>query len=293
MPTNRQLNKAFMLRNALEVGVRLRAYRHANGIRIRMARNAMEMDTDGWSIAIGYLEKNGPRLEIWLDRFSGHKLRKLYAGVFFSKHENPTTVIKHVQSLWPVRTITDKDTVDHLDLELAMPLRKSEFKSPVLERYQNGPSYFGIYHSTLSQKKIDSGFCQRAVGFFEDIAFSLPNSRTQGEDRNDYSKTENRKLVASHVRRERSGYLAAECKIRDGYSCQVCRKNFEDVYGEIGVGFAEAHHIVALSKLRGPVKTRLVDLITVCADCHRMLHRMTGVPNDIKKLKTIIRRNKK
>jgi HNH endonuclease len=33
---------------------------------------------------------------------------------------------------------------------------------------------------------------------------------------------------------------------------------------------AEAHHIVPLSQLRESVKTRLEDLATVCANCHRL-----------------------
>ena len=55
--------------------------------------------------------------------------------------------------------------------------------------------------------------------------------------------------------------------------CEVCRFDFEVKYGERGVAFIECHHIVKLTKLRPHSKTRLEDLVLVCANCHRMLHR--------------------
>jgi predicted HNH restriction endonuclease len=48
---------------------------------------------------------------------------------------------------------------------------------------------------------------------------------------------------------DRSRLLAIECKIRDNYGCQVCGLRFEDTYGRLGVGYAEAHHRVPLSQL--------------------------------------------
>ena len=99
-------------------------------------------------------------------------------------------------------------------------------------------------------------------------------------------------MVTSHLRRERSRYLATERKIHDKYTCQVCGMRFKDIYGELGEDFAEAHHIIPLSKLRGSVKTRIEDLRTACANCHRMLHRMVGKRGDVEKLRAIVRKLK-
>jgi len=60
---------------------------------------------------------------------------------------------------------------------------------------------------------------------------------------------------------------------------------FSDQYGELGNGFAEAHHIEALNNLDDQVVTKVKDLITVCANCHRMLHRMKGLKEDWKTLR--------
>jgi len=70
--------------------------------------------------------------------------------------------------------------------------------------------------------------------------------------------------------------------------------DFATVYGKaLGGAFAEAHHKKPLGTLNAKVKTRLEDLITVCANCHRMLHRMEGKAGDITKLTSIVRKQRR
>jgi 5-methylcytosine-specific restriction protein A len=69
----------------------------------------------------------------------------------------------------------------------------------------------------------------------------------------------------------------------------VCDFDFARVYGELGVGFAECHHLVPLAELPGVRRTRLTDLAIVCANCHRMLHR-TRPTIAILELRTLMRR---
>ncbi len=63
---------------------------------------------------------------------------------------------------------------------------------------------------------------------------------------------------------------------------------FEDIYGPLGHRFAEAHHRQALASLDPAIPTKLEDLVTVCANCHRMLHRMDGEEGDLQKLRAIV-----
>lgn len=57
--------------------------------------------------------------------------------------------------------------------------------------------------------------------------------------------------------------------------CEVpgCGFDFARVYGALGAGFAEVHHLKPLSHLRRGQITTLNDLAIVCANCHRMIHR--------------------
>ena len=77
-----------------------------------------------------------------------------------------------------------------------------------------------------------------------------------------------------------------------GLTCAVCGFNFEETYGTFGKGFIEVHHIIPLhlsgsETVIDPEK----DLIPVCSNCHRMLHRNKGHPLSIDDLKKIIQEN--
>ncbi|AXE21207.1 hypothetical protein DR864_27435 [Runella rosea] len=71
-----------------------------------------------------------------------------------------------------------------------------------------------------------------------------------------------------------------------GYDCKVCGFNFEKVYGVWGKHWAEVHHLKPISeskvekKLTDPGK----DLVVVCANCHRMIHRRRGTALTIEEL---------
>ncbi|MCC6150455.1 MAG: HNH endonuclease [Planctomycetes bacterium] len=278
--------------NARAVAQELKLRCHDTPMRVRLPKGSAKTTTDGWSAAIGDLGKNGPRLEIWLDRFSGHTGRKLYACFRSSDKPAIARLTKNsIRELWPVRTISDKDTGDGSFVALAERLPASQFNAPIYERYRKAPSYFGIYDPTRATTGgISRAFCSSAVSFIEDVTRALPQSKALDPQREVYPKVENRKTVALHLRRERSRYLADQCKKRDNYKCQVCGLVFVKRYGSLGRDFAEAHHCVPLNKLTKIVETQLKDLVTVCANCHRMLHRMDGEKGDVAKLRRIVRK---
>lgn len=71
------------------------------------------------------------------------------------------------------------------------------------------------------------------------------------------------------LRREK---IDAVLKAEGRLACEVCTFDFASFYGERGKGFAEVHHAVPLH-VTGPTKTRLTDLVVLCSNCHRMIHR--------------------
>jgi len=287
-------NLAWLLATARAVARELKRRSAGTRLRIRIPRGDISTNTDGWRVRIGDLGKNQPKLEVWLDRFTGHSQRKLWACFSSYKSRPPILAItKRVsRRLWPTRVLTTSDIKDGGICALAIRLNRHGFNAPILEKYDDGLTFYGVYDPTRdSTEGLRSHFCTRAAAFFEDVARALPGARGEDEQRDVYPQFENRKRVASHLRRERSKLLAAECKIRDHYACQVCGLLFEDAYGRLGSEFAEAHHLVPLGQLRENVKTRLEDLATVCANCHRMLHRMEGKLEDMKRLKAIFRKH--
>ncbi|QNF31064.1 HNH endonuclease [Metabacillus sp. KUDC1714] len=74
-----------------------------------------------------------------------------------------------------------------------------------------------------------------------------------------------------------------------GFSCVVCDFNFEETYGERGKDFIEVHHVKPLSTIKGEVEVNPVtDLVPVCSNCHRMIHRKKDQVLTIDELKGIL-----
>lgn len=89
---------------------------------------------------------------------------------------------------------------------------------------------------------------------------------------------EGRLLTRRHLTRERNRKLVekkkAQIRKKNGkLRCEVCDFDFDERYGERGLGFIECHHTKPLATLAEGHKTRISDLALVCANCHRMIHR--------------------
>ena len=99
--------------------------------------------------------------------------------------------------------------------------------------------------------------------------------------------------MVTHRRREtklRDAKIAYELNRGKGHLlCEVpgCGFDFLNIYGQLGSGYAQVHHLRPLANYDGEEKTRLIDLAIVCANCHAMIHR-GGVCRD---LPSLIRRN--
>lgn len=285
-----------MLRVSRMLVERLHTEGRGLGLLLRNPRKVWKQNTGGWSAKLGTLGKALPSIEVWLDRYSGHEERKLSICFFSRNGDDIDKLASASDKLWPVRRITDGDVKEERAVAtLAQRLRRNEFNAPLLEHYENwGTHFLSVFHpTTRAGTPVDEKFCDEAVAFVLDVA-STKSETAEHETREPaFPQCENRRLVQAHLARERSRLLAVQCKERDKFRCQVCDFHFGETYGaRLGAGFAEAHHKVPLSTLGDQVKTRLEDLITVCANCHRMLHRMEGKVDDIRKLKAIRRKNR-
>jgi 5-methylcytosine-specific restriction enzyme A len=96
-------------------------------------------------------------------------------------------------------------------------------------------------------------------------------------------------------RLERETRAAELAKAHHGYQCQACEMTFSGVYGEIGAGFIEAHHLVPLADIEpGTERTYSPeDFAVLCSNCHRMIHRWPSradpTPWDIEGFREMLR----
>lgn len=78
-----------------------------------------------------------------------------------------------------------------------------------------------------------------------------------------------------------------------GLNCYACGFNFEEVYGERGKEFIEIHHIKPLSTLEKAIEINPeTDLVPLCANCHRMVHRRKDNYLSVEELKELIQKYK-
>lgn len=77
------------------------------------------------------------------------------------------------------------------------------------------------------------------------------------------------------TRYERNPALREACIAHWGCRCAVCGLDFGAAYGELGEGYIEVHHLRPIATWRGEEHTvdPRTDLVPLCANCHRMIHR--------------------
>ena len=89
---------------------------------------------------------------------------------------------------------------------------------------------------------------------------------------------EGRVLYRVHRTHERNPELVNRAKtlaLKQGGTLAgvVCDFDFFKTYGSVGKHFIECHHTIPVSELSEGMTTKIADVVLVCSNCHRMLHR--------------------
>ncbi|AZU62566.1 HNH endonuclease [Neobacillus mesonae] len=78
-----------------------------------------------------------------------------------------------------------------------------------------------------------------------------------------------------------------------GLNCVACGFNFEEIYGERGKDFIEVHHVNPLNTIGEEVVIDPEkDLVPVCSNCHRMIHRRKDDVLSVDELKFLLTHRK-
>lgn len=293
---NNRRDRSLLLSAARDLRDELEERSHGGAFHPKDRIKTSKTWTDGWLVRIGNTNPFGLRVELWFDRYPATASRRFYYGFFTTKPGNMGSLRKKLRAhLRPIRTLrrSDYDESSPGVWLLNKPLRRDEYNRPIYEHYEYGKKtnyfFYGVYVPTNKNSGDDvSRMVKRAADFFSEVMWLLKQSMADARSKV-YPQLE-RSVVRRHLVRERSPELAKACKRRDGYRCRVCEMTFAEVYGEkLGAEFAEAHHLRPLSRKRAKEKTRLEDLVTVCANCHRMLHLMHGNEHDLYTLRRAMR----
>jgi 5-methylcytosine-specific restriction protein A len=114
-----------------------------------------------------------------------------------------------------------------------------------------------------------------AVGFVLSI---VPHVNAGGTDKIDLEHEEGlpegarTTIVVNSYERSRRNRMI--CLAAHGFDCQACGMNFHRQYGDAGRDFIEVHHKVPVASMGGHyVVNPITDLVPLCSNCHRMVHR--------------------
>jgi len=160
--------------------------------------------------------------------------------------------------------------------------------------YRNGHVYHIEYDSTnLPSEEVLVRDLYKMLDAYETLFFR------GGRDSDNFSINEQKdeEVSIEETYRKKVHYLIErpnnsqikKIKGKLGYLCQGCDFDFENIYGELGKEYIEAHHLIPVSKLKKGESRKITetDFAVLCANCHRMIHRLDD-SGDLQKLKTLI-----
>lgn len=132
------------------------------------------------------------------------------------------------------------------------------------------------------------------VSFFDASGFmNAPNDQLESVIYDGAGATEGRKLAKYTTKYERNPRNRADAIKIHGTKCMVCGFDFEKMYGEYGRYFIEVHHVKPLYGFeKEEVVNPLTDLVCLCSNCHRMIHRKRDAILSVEELKRIVEETK-
>lgn len=145
-------------------------------------------------------------------------------------------------------------------------------------------------HKSISIQKssIKTNAAVMPIYYFEYYLRGLCHTNKGESDNDYYLHCEGRKIHIYTTRYERDSKLRKKAIEFHGTKCAICDFSFEEKYGKLGEGFIEVHHKKPISLGEREVDYKK-DLVCVCSNCHRMLHKQTDKVFDVDELKTIIK----
>jgi hypothetical protein len=147
------------------------------------------------------------------------------------------------------------------------------------ERYDLIREYFNnadnklIYDGLLENNiPVNKSFLDK--NYYEKLAsWATKSLQFKGEEINNV--VEGEISISNHVRYERSPKNRKTAIAIHGYKCKACMFDFKEKYGELGSNYIEVHHLRKVSL--GPANyDPAKDLITLCSNCHSMIHKINS-----------------
>ena len=140
-------------------------------------------------------------------------------------------------------------------------------------------------------KEILGAWADRSAAELEAAVLALRDAIPTNPDESSIegeARTEGGKKVYVSWRYERDGANRRAAIGFHGVDCMGCRFSFQEAYGAAGAGYIEVHHVVPLAEHGVRETDPATDLIVLCANCHRIVHRKRGLCLSLEGLRAIV-----
>ncbi|MCM3020096.1 EVE domain-containing protein [Priestia megaterium] len=220
------------------------------------------------------------------------EVRRFFNAIDMKKGERREIVLKYRQRVYPARLEMDKHSSPRSRL-----LWKADFSDIIRNLFPHSYSHFLNKDDELLSEvtklkfeKVSSSSSIYLVEFLSSIDSEVLIEDLESEEIELYEPRVEGTLVTYYGRRYERDPINRKRAIEfHGLSCKVCGFNFEEVYGERGKDFIEVHHVKPLNTLEKEIVIYPErDLVPVCANCHRMIHRRRDNILTVRDLKNLI-----
>ena len=262
---------------ASEVAGLIRQYAHSPpDTSYSIERDIIDRPLEGFKSAAddrpcegAFLVRRADGLARWLLVIDWRGKREYYVVVL---SDNKSLILAELREVGE----SGKERTLHWDYR---PSRRKDDRN--VERKCYFERYFGDTHAAVSiPQEVD-----QVADFISDL-FDLAECRAKADELDDQDEPDYRSAFNEgrfrerlHRERERNSEVTrrakAEALLKHGkLQCQCCDFDFKSVYGLVGEGYIEAHHVKPVSDLyEDGEETRIEDIALVCSNCHSMLHR--------------------
>ena len=248
---------------------------------------------------------------------------KMFVESYSWMVRNETDAVKHTD----LSTFNNHGTGIPIDIRLFFDIEKMQpGENRKIELILNGKTYYARLNRSRSTTQVTRMFWYKDLSnvfnnmfpnvvntgkypdlLFEKISSSCYQIRFNFDKTNDSGNDEAYNLENEVVIETKEGKKIARYTTvyerdskyrdvvmkRDKWKCQACGFDFEKVYGERGHEFIEVHHLVPLYTRGGETTINLDDLVCLCSNCHRMVHRSKKDVLSLTDLKKLIADNKR
>ncbi|MBA8759961.1 HNH endonuclease [Staphylococcus schleiferi subsp. coagulans] len=165
---------------------------------------------------------------------------------------------------------------NHMELELISEIEDNLLTLKILKDH-------GMKGAVQGPRSLKDGL----LAFVLSEIGSYLNPTSTAEDLLENIEYKEGKIIKQYgTKFERSSKLRQKAIEIHGVECKVCGFNFEKMYGSIGKDFIEIHHIKPMYSIREEiVVSPNIDLLPLCSNCHKMIHRKKNQPLTIEELK--------